>query len=162
MSNHSAKPVVTLLILLVFAVSARAQHRVGRIIIIGNERTPDRVIRACVQMFPGQLLERKELQAAQSRLRACVWLVNEPGGTPSITILESDSEYKDLLIQVKDAKLACLFWPAHHFAARAAVEGGPFLVAGYWGPSRLHVIGEMLRQFVRRSLPAIFNVAPRT
>jgi hypothetical protein len=52
-------------------VQVKEPARVGQIVIIGNEVTPQVLIADRLQLYPGQVLTAPELRAAQRRLR---WL----------------------------------------------------------------------------------------
>jgi hypothetical protein len=72
-----------------------AQARIGNIIIVGNEKTPDAVIRDCLPFYPGQALDYPALQKAEKKLA-------KKNIRATITVLESDSSYKDILVDVKE------------------------------------------------------------
>jgi RNA polymerase sigma-70 factor (ECF subfamily) len=69
--------------------------RVNRIIIVGNEKTPDRVIRDRLELFPGQAFDAQSLRAAEKRLsqfNATVRALEDDG----------DSVYRDIQVTVKE------------------------------------------------------------
>src|SRR5262249_20867197 len=71
------------------------------IIIKGNTRTPDRVIRDTVALLPGEVLSYPALQTARKKLARL--------GVISLTVLDNgDSEFKDLLVTVKEAETPAL------------------------------------------------------
>jgi beta-lactamase regulating signal transducer with metallopeptidase domain len=84
--------------------------RVGQIIIAGNERTAQEVILKTVPIFPGQLISYADLRAAEHNLEKLNrFQVNSRTGVrPTITVLDSDSDspFKDILIQVKEKDAA--------------------------------------------------------
>jgi outer membrane protein assembly complex protein YaeT len=97
-----------------YEVLEKPQTRVGQVIIIGNEVTQDRVIRHEIQLFPGQLLTYPELKLAEQRLARRNIFETDPekGVRPTVTVLEpdSDSEVKDVLVQVKETHTGSLMF----------------------------------------------------
>lgn len=83
-----------------------AAHKVGQVIVVGNEVTQDRVIRRVLGLYPGQTLRYPELREAERNLaRLNIFEVKpDQGIRPTVTVLDPDSpgEYKDVLVQVKE------------------------------------------------------------
>src|SRR5262245_7954053 len=81
------------------------QLKVGQIFIVGNENTPDHIIRELLHLYPGQVLEMRNVQEAEDRLTRSGHFVVDvtEGHSPRITILwDSPSPFRDLLMEVKD------------------------------------------------------------
>jgi hypothetical protein len=80
--------------------------RIGQIIITGNDQTPDRLILKHLKFYPGQVLDYKALRAAEKRLAGMKCFVVDPakGIRPTVTVIESDGEFKDILVKVQEAK----------------------------------------------------------
>ena len=98
------------LVRVVYEVEEAPPVKVGQIIIAGNERTRDDVIRKAIQLYPGQLLLYPQLKLAERNL-AKLGIFNvdpEQGIRPTLTVLESDSEFKDILVQVQEAPTGSL------------------------------------------------------
>lgn len=81
--------------------------KVGQIHIVGNEVTKDRVIRRLLGLFPGQTLAYPELRIAEQNLtRSTLFEVNpELGIRPTVSVVDSEqgNEFKDIIVQVKEA-----------------------------------------------------------
>jgi RNA polymerase sigma factor (sigma-70 family) len=78
--------------------------RIGQITITGHNKVDDSVIRACLDFYPGQELNYADLRAAERKL-ADSGLFNmdpERGILPTITVRESDNEFKDILVVVQE------------------------------------------------------------
>ncbi len=91
-----------------YTLEERPPTKAGQVIIIGNEVTQDRVIRRVLGIYPGQTLRYPELRIAERDLaRLNIFDTNaELGVRPTVTVLDdplNPSEYKDVLVQVKEA-----------------------------------------------------------
>jgi outer membrane protein insertion porin family len=98
-----------------YEVIEKAPAKVGQIFIIGNEVTQDRVIRRQLGLYPGQTLRFPELRLAEANLaRLNIFDINpELGIRPTITVLDdTDSEFKDILVQVKETHTGSLLFGA--------------------------------------------------
>lgn len=95
-----------------YEVREQPPAKVGRVIIIGNDVTKDRVIRRVLGLLPGQTLRYPELRAAERDLARLNIFEVSPESKPTITVLESDSEYKDILVQVKETTTGSLLFGA--------------------------------------------------
>ena len=85
--------------------------RIGEVIIVGNNVTQDHIIRRQLQeLQPGQILRYPELKIAEGNLaRLNIFEMNpELGVRPTITPLESDNEFKDLLVKVQETRTGSL------------------------------------------------------
>jgi uncharacterized protein (TIGR03067 family) len=86
------------------AAPTQRQVRVGQIIIVGNERTPDAEIRKHVPFVPGDVLRYPALREAETKLAETnLFVVNSQIGVrPTVTVLDdpSNSEFRDILINV--------------------------------------------------------------
>ncbi len=101
-------------------------------IIVGNDETPDYIIRDRVAIYPGQAISLANLRTAEGNLtRLKLFVVDEKNGIrPTITLLEGPpgSEYQDLLIQVHEK-------PNNRYLY-AATDGIIFLLSK--NPYKLH------------------------
>lgn len=81
-------------------VLAQGQTYVGEVIIVGNTITQDRVIRQAVNLYPGQVLRYPDLALAEAG-----HLRNEQLGVrPTVTVIESNGPFKDILIKVQETR----------------------------------------------------------
>jgi outer membrane protein assembly factor BamA len=81
-----------------------APKRVGRVKIEGNEVTQDRIILNQLGIYPGQILEYPQIDAARARLaRLGIFDADNP---PTVEVLpnEFDSMYQDILVRVKETR----------------------------------------------------------
>jgi hypothetical protein len=89
-------------------VQAGQVHRVGRIIIEGNDQTPDRLILEQLpdRLRPGNKLYRKDLAVAAERLGKCGFFPVNPwraiGPTVEIVPNELDDEFLDIRVRVNE------------------------------------------------------------
>jgi outer membrane protein insertion porin family len=95
-----------------YEVQESKPFKVGQIIIVGNEVTQDRVIRRVIDLYPGQIIQFPEIRRAEASLaRLGLFEIKpEEGIRPTITPIDGPigSDYKDLLVQVKEAKTGSL------------------------------------------------------
>jgi outer membrane protein assembly complex protein YaeT len=102
----------------VYQVEERPPDLVGNIYISGNTRTRQNVILRQLPLYPGQLLQYPELRTAERNLTRLNIFANSPGGqgsppvSPTVTVLnpESDSPYKDVLVEVKEDNTGSLIF----------------------------------------------------
>lgn len=82
---------------------------VGEVIIVGNTITQDRVIRAVLDdLPPGQPLVRGNLKKAEAKLiRLGIFKK-----FPTVTVIESDGNFKDILVKVEETNTRRLEWKA--------------------------------------------------
>src|SRR5262249_49590239 len=80
--------------------------RVGQLVIVGNDVTPDRVILEAVEIYPGQLLQAADLRRAEDALaKLGLFVVDaEKGVRPTVTALDEENGYRDILITVKESR----------------------------------------------------------
>ncbi len=98
-----------------YEVIEKPPAKVGNVFIVCNEVTQDRVIRRVLGIYPGQTLRYPELRVAERDLaRLNIFDVNpELGIRPTIQVLEdTDSEYKDILVTVKETHTGSLMFGA--------------------------------------------------
>src|SRR5262245_40171445 len=93
-----------------YQIVEKPPAKIGKIIIKGNEWTQDKVILKIIGLKPGQPLLYPEVKLAERNLdRLGIFQVDkEKGIRPTVTILESDSEFKDILVQVQEAPTGSL------------------------------------------------------
>jgi uncharacterized protein (TIGR03067 family) len=80
--------------------------RVGEIIIRGNRRVPDAVILENLPLYPGQVLNYNDLRVAEHKLAQLDAFVNAGPVVrlqPAVTVLESSTQFKDILITVQES-----------------------------------------------------------
>jgi outer membrane protein assembly factor BamA len=80
--------------------------RIAQIIVTGNKRISSESILAHVPLFPGQILTYPDLQRAENALAELGLFVVDPatGVRPTVTVLDSSTAYKDILITVKEKR----------------------------------------------------------
>jgi outer membrane protein assembly complex protein YaeT len=97
-----------------FEVEEKPTARVGQIFIVGNTTTRQNVILRQVPLFPGQVLSYPALADAERNLaKLGIFEVNpETGVRPQVTVLDpdSDSPYKDILINVQETRTGSLMF----------------------------------------------------
>lgn len=88
--------------------SAAPPARVGQILILGNDITQDSVIRRAISLYPGQFLRQRDLRAAERNLmRLGIFKIDPVNGIrPTVTVLDDDSEFKDILVTVQETSTA--------------------------------------------------------
>ncbi len=90
----------------------RRCYRVGQLIIVGNTRTKQSVILDQIGLYPGQVLSRPEVCAAEKRLTKLGIFKSSPDGAihPSIDVEDDpncpNSEYKNVIIHVEEDNTA--------------------------------------------------------
>jgi len=100
------------LVRLQYEVTERQPARVGQVLVVGNERTKQNVILRQVPLYPGQVLTYPDLRAAERNLtRLNIFEANE-NVHPTVTVLDSESEsdYKDILVQVQETTTGSLLF----------------------------------------------------
>jgi uncharacterized protein (TIGR03067 family) len=79
---------------------------VGRIIIVGNEKTPAEMILKRLKLQPGKIFDDSSLRRAEKNLEGLDRFVVDPkkGMRPSVRVVdrESGSPYKDILVTVQE------------------------------------------------------------
>jgi outer membrane protein assembly factor BamA len=86
-------------------VQIKEPARVGQIVIVGNEVTPQGLIIDRIPLFPGQMFTAADLRAAQQRLQ---WLTLL-GVEPSVSVAQEDgTAFKDITVNVKETPLTYL------------------------------------------------------
>ncbi len=98
--------------------------RVGEIIIVGNTVTRDDVIRKQVKLFPGQLLDYTQVRASEKNLRDLgIFRVDpEAGIAPTVTVLDGQGEFRDILVKVQETRTGSLM-----IGIGLSSEGEPFI-----------------------------------
>lgn len=97
------------------AAQAKPPDRVGRILIEGNEHTPDRAIRPALDLRPGQVIDYRKLGVAKTRLDK-LGLFN--AATVEVIPNDLDSAFKDIRIRVEERS-----WTWLTFAFEDTVAG---------------------------------------
>jgi outer membrane protein insertion porin family len=102
------------LLQVVYQVEESPPARVGQILIMGNTRTRQNVIIREVPLFPGQVLEYPRLLEAERNLARLGIFEVGPGVRPTVEVLDDpadpNSEYKDILVTVKEANTGSLLF----------------------------------------------------
>jgi RNA polymerase sigma factor (sigma-70 family) len=88
-------------------VKARAPARVGEVILVGNTKTPDAVIRRHLRLLPGQVLDYASLPRAEKALADLkLFVVDQAKGIrPTVVVVEpddADAPFKDILVTVTE------------------------------------------------------------
>ncbi|MDY3555835.1 POTRA domain-containing protein [Gemmata sp. JC717] len=93
---------------------ARAEEprRIGRVIIAGNDLTPDWAIRRHLRIQSGDKVREADVRAAEERLRASKLFPNAPGRRPVVEVCpnELDAKLFDLLIRVDEYPWSGVGW----------------------------------------------------
>ncbi len=89
-----------------YQVAERPPAKVGQVIIVGNTVTKDRVIRRLINLYPGQTLQFPQIRQAERELaRAGIFKIDPQNGVrPTIEVLPSDSEFKDVVVRVQETQ----------------------------------------------------------
>lgn len=100
------------LVRLQYEVAERQPARVGQVIIVGNERTKQNVILRQVPLYSGQVLTYPDLRVAERNLARLNIFETNGDVRPTVTVLdpETDSEFKDLLVQVQETTTGSLLF----------------------------------------------------
>ena len=89
-----------------YQVEERPPLRVGRVIIVGNTVTEDRVIRRALGIYPGQVLRLPELRLAEANLTRLGIFETDPqkGSRPVVQAIDNqdDPNVKDIIVHVKE------------------------------------------------------------
>jgi uncharacterized protein (TIGR03067 family) len=90
-------------------VKNKAPARVGQIIIVGNEQTPDAVILRHLPFYPGAILDYRSLQDAEKKLAALgLFVVDAKKGIrPTVTVVDDAANagpFKDIVVKVQEEK----------------------------------------------------------
>jgi outer membrane protein assembly complex protein YaeT len=97
-----------------YDISEHPPARVGRVIIVGNTVTKDRVIRKELNIYPGQILTYPDLKLAERNLaRRNIFEMNpETGVHPTVEVLPTpnDNEFKDILVRVQETHTGSLLF----------------------------------------------------
>jgi hypothetical protein len=85
----------------------KSPARVGEVIIVGNTKTPDAVIRKHIGLFPGQVLDYASLRKAEKALADLKRFVVDPakGIRPTVVVVErddADAPFKDIVVTVAE------------------------------------------------------------
>jgi len=102
------------LVRIVYEVEEKTPAKVGEVIIVGNDVTQERIIRRVIGLYPGQVLYYPELRIAEANLaRLGIFNVDpDKGVRPTLTVLESDNEYKNILVGVQEQPTGSLMFGA--------------------------------------------------
>jgi hypothetical protein len=76
--------------------------KVGRVFIMGNEKTTDGEVRASVGLCPGDPLRAWRLRLVEHRLNLLGRGPRNLRFTATVTALTSETEFRDVLIQVRE------------------------------------------------------------
>jgi outer membrane protein assembly complex protein YaeT len=95
-----------------YEIEESAPARVGQIFIIGNDRTRQNVILRQVPLYPGQILTYPDLRVAERNLQKLNIFASSPDGAvrPTVSVLESPNEYKDVVIHVQEDNTGSLLF----------------------------------------------------
>ncbi|MBI1918229.1 MAG: outer membrane protein assembly factor BamA [Planctomycetes bacterium] len=97
-----------------YEVKEQSPASVGQLFLVGNTTTRQNVILRQVPLFPGQPLSYPNVAQAERNLAKLGIFENNPetGVRPTVTVLdpESDSPYKDILINVQETRTGSLLF----------------------------------------------------
>jgi outer membrane protein insertion porin family len=85
-------------------------HYIGQVIIVGNTITRDDVIRKQIGLYPGQVLDYDELHRAEQRLRKLGIFENNAGTSPTVTVVDSPGNIKDIQVKVTESRTGSLYF----------------------------------------------------
>lgn len=107
---------------------AKDPDHVGEVIIVGNTITQDRVIRDVLDFYPGQILDRAKLRAAEKKLEQLgLFQVDAKAKIrPTIQVLDAPGPFKDILIRVEERATTASIKPI--FVAEPSIGFGVALV----------------------------------
>ncbi len=77
------------------------QYRVGRIVVRGNERTKDKVVRREVRLYPNEILDMTEARAAEDRLRA-----TQLFSLATVAPVGEQPDVRDILVNIDEGRKA--------------------------------------------------------
>jgi outer membrane protein assembly complex protein YaeT len=97
-----------------YQVEEKLPAKVGNVYIVGNNVTRDNVIRRVVGLYPGQTLQYPELRIIENDLARLQIFNTDPdkGIRPTVQVLDSDNEYKDVLVTVQEMPTGSLMFGA--------------------------------------------------
>jgi outer membrane protein insertion porin family len=97
-----------------YEVQEKPPARVGQIRIVGNEVTRDNVILRQIPLYPGQILTYPDMRVAEAKLAKLGIFETNPqtGVRPTVSIIDpdSDTEFKDILVQVQETPTGSLIF----------------------------------------------------
>jgi outer membrane protein assembly factor BamA len=97
-----------------YEVQERPPFKVGQIIIVGNDVTRQNVILRQVPLYPGQTLTYPDLRVAERNLARLNIFEAKPetGIRPTVSILDPDSDsiYKDVMVNVQETQTGSLLF----------------------------------------------------
>jgi outer membrane protein insertion porin family len=82
-------------------IDAGTQYRVGRIVVRGNQRTQDKVIRRELGIYPGELFDLPAARESEVRLRNTRLF-----GSASVAPVGDDDEVRDVLVTIDEGRKA--------------------------------------------------------
>lgn len=86
---------------LVYTIREGKPFQVGRVIVKGNTRSQDKLVHRELRFAPGDLYNAAEVQDATDRLRGTAYF-----NAVRITPIGSDPNYRDVLVEVNEARTA--------------------------------------------------------
>lgn len=97
-----------------YEVQERPPAKVGQIVVVGNEVTRQNVILRQVPLYPGQVLTYPDLRVAERNLAKLGIFETNPqtGVRPTVSVIDmdSDTEFKDILVQVQETPTGSLIF----------------------------------------------------
>jgi outer membrane protein insertion porin family len=96
-----------------YEVMERPPARVGQVFVVGNEVTRQNVVLRQVPLYPGQVLTYPDLKTAEHNLdRLGIFTDPATGQHPTVSVIdpESDSPFKDILVQVQEQRTGSLLF----------------------------------------------------
>ena len=84
--------------------NTQERARVGRIYIVGNNKTPSSEILKWTAINPADVLEYEKIRSAEEKLAKIGLFVVDPakGIRPTVTVVENESVFKDVVINVQE------------------------------------------------------------
>jgi outer membrane protein assembly complex protein YaeT len=95
-----------------YEIQERPPAKVGNVYVVGNEWTKQNVILRQVPLYPGQLLTWPDLKVAEANLARLHIFDPAPDVKPTVSVLDidSDTEFKDVLVRVKETPTGTLMF----------------------------------------------------
>ena len=120
------------------AKNSKDRFKVGQVIIVGNAKIPDAVIRRFLTFYPGGQANLEELKQVERRMgRSWLFRVNkEEGIRPTIVEIDGPpgSDYKDVLVTITESASAY-----RYFAFRQTLMSPADVLMDMWGELRMRL-----------------------
>ena len=89
------------LVQVTFDIEENSRYDVGRIVVRGNERTRDKVVRRQLELFPGEVFDLSKAESSERNLRATRLFESA-----SVTPVGDQADVRDVLVTVQESRKA--------------------------------------------------------